>query len=243
MPTLTFTLDQPPFAGRTGAGVRVAVIDSGIHAMHPHVGGAQPGVRITAGGQDDDTTDRIGHGTAVAAAIREKAPGVDLVPIRVFDDALETTAAVLARAIRAALDHEARLINISMGTTNAAHRDVLQEAVDATGVAGVLIVSPQSSAGLPAWPGSLSGVVGVLADATCARDALRLATTGDRGAVFHAAGLPRPVPGVPPARNLHGPSFATANVTGFLARLIEAHPALVTLPDLQRLLTGDGRSG
>ena len=32
-----------------------------------------------------------------------------------------------------------------------------------------------------------------------------------------ASGLPRPIPGVPPERNLRGVSFAVANVTGILA--------------------------
>jgi hypothetical protein len=41
-----------------------------------------------------------------------------------------------------------------------------------------------------------------------------------RGAVFRAAGYPRPIPGVPPERNLKGLSFAVANVTGVVARLL-----------------------
>lgn len=36
--------------------------------------------------------------------------------------------------------------------------------------------------------------------------------------VARASGYPRPIPGVPPERNLKGISFAVANVTGVLAR-------------------------
>jgi len=36
--------------------------------------------------------------------------------------------------------------------------------------------------------------------------------------VYRASGWPRPIPGVPPLRNLNGISFAVANVTGILAR-------------------------
>jgi hypothetical protein len=36
------------------------------------------------------------------------------------------------------------------------------------------------------------------------------------------SGYPRPVPGVPPERNLKGISFAVANVTGLLAREMSA---------------------
>ena len=38
MKVMRFMLDDPPFAGRYGLGVTVAVVDSGIHAAHPHVG-------------------------------------------------------------------------------------------------------------------------------------------------------------------------------------------------------------
>ena len=32
----------------TGRGVRVAVVDSGVHAGHPHVGGVEQGVAVAA---------------------------------------------------------------------------------------------------------------------------------------------------------------------------------------------------
>ena len=45
----------------------------------------------------------------------------------------------------------------------------------------------------------------------------------DGAPVCYASGYPRPVPGVPPQRNLSGVSFAVGNVTGHLAaRLSEA---------------------
>jgi hypothetical protein len=39
-----------------------------------------------------------------------------------------------------------------------------------------------------------------------------------RDGKFFASGYARPIPGVPPERNLHGVSFAVANMTGFIAR-------------------------
>ena len=98
MTSKRFSLDDPPFGGATGKGIRVAVVDSGVHPTNPHIGGAAvTGVRIFADGEmDADFVDRIGHGTAVAAAILEKAPEVDLVAVRVFDRTLATSAEVLA---------------------------------------------------------------------------------------------------------------------------------------------------
>src|ERR1700730_7207016 len=84
----------------TGKGIRIAVIDSGVHAGHPHVGGVAGGVAIRDDGTlDDDFVDRLGHGTAVAAAIREKAPGSDLLAVKVFWRTLATSVTELVPAI------------------------------------------------------------------------------------------------------------------------------------------------
>ena len=113
------TLSSVPFAGRTGRGVRVAVVDSGIAAGHPHVGGMVGGVSLLENGEDpSDYRDRLGHGTAVAGAIREKAPDAELLAVRIFDRELKATAEVLARAISWAADHGVQLINLSLGTPN-----------------------------------------------------------------------------------------------------------------------------
>jgi hypothetical protein len=55
-----------------------------------------------------------------------------------------------------------------------------------------------------------------------ARDALVVTRLDDGTAVFAASPYPRPIPGVPRERNLSGVSFAVANVTGFIARAVEA---------------------
>ena len=66
----------------TSAVVRVAVIDSGVHASHPHVNGVAGGVGIDSEGHEhDDYVDRLGHGTAVAAVIREKAPDAAILAV------------------------------------------------------------------------------------------------------------------------------------------------------------------
>lgn len=239
MTTARFRLDGPPFAGRTGRGVRVAVVDSGVTGGHPHVGEVEESVRVAAAPdaseltiRADDALDRMGHGTAVAAAIREKAPGVDLVSVKVFDRALATSADVLARGITWAADRESRLINLSLGTANAGRADVLGAAVAHAAARGAIVVSARESGGVAWLPGSLAGVGGVDVDWECQRDVLEVTFTESGAASFRASAYPRPIPGVPPERNLSGISFAVANVTGFLARLMEGHPGVRTVEDL-----------
>ena len=226
-----FRLSDPPFAGRSGRGVRVAVIDSGIRAPHPHVprvagGGrivldeSQGEVRAVDGGYGDG----IGHGTAVAAAIHEKAPDASLWAVKVFERKLSTSTPVLAAGIELAASYGARIINLSLGTANDAHAALLEESVRSAAARGSLVVSALEWKGIRCFPGSLAGVVGVRLDAGCARDEIHVAA--DRaGVLLTASPFPRPIPGVPQERNLSGISFAVANATGFLARLLEGTDA------------------
>jgi len=49
------------------------------------------------------------------------------------------------------------------------------------------------------------------------REECRVTVRAGSPPVSHASGYPRPIPGVPPERNLQGLSFAVANVTGAVA--------------------------
>ena len=89
--------------------VRIAIVDSGVHADHPHVNGVTGGVGIdAAGAEHDDYVDRLGHGTAVTAVIREKAPGAEIFAVKVFDRELVATAEALVAACGWAARHGIR---------------------------------------------------------------------------------------------------------------------------------------
>lgn len=190
------------------------MLDSGVHASHPHVGGVAESVCIEP--PEGDAVDRLGHGTAVAAAIRDIAPGARLVVGKIFDRMLATNAAVLARGIDWAVERRARIINLSLGTANPAHAVLLRDSVARATDAGAIVVSARESNGVTWLPGSIDGVASVIADASLERDELVLTES-----TLVAAPYPRPIPGVPRERNLSGVSFAVANVSGFLARLLE----------------------
>lgn len=221
-----YTLEDPPFQGATGQGIRIAMIDSGAAAGHPHVGDLYGGVHILPEGEGGDFADRIGHGTAVAGAIREKAPNAELLAVRVFDRELVTTASVLARAIEWATESGAHLINVSLGTPNDAHAERLTRAVRLAEEAGVIVIAAATSGGERMWPGALPGVVGVAADWEGPRNVLRAEGRSDGGLLLWTSAFPRPIPGIPRDRNLKGVSFAVANATGFLARLRELSPTV-----------------
>ena len=218
---MKLSLQDAPFAEKTGRGVVVAVLDSGVHASHPHVGDTLVGRSFADSAQASDFVDRIGHGTAVAAAIREKAPGAEILAVKIFDRQLATNVEVLADAIVWSADAGAKLINLSLGTANYANADRLADAVSYARSRGALIVSAREANEVSWLPGSLPGVVGVVADTTCERNEVEITIRAGDVPLFSASPYPRPIPGVPPERNLHGVSFAVANVTGFLARALE----------------------
>jgi subtilisin family serine protease len=207
-----------------GRGVRIAVIDSGVHESHPHVGRIAGGVALeSTGGMSSDYVDRIGHGTAVMAAIREKAPESECYAVRIFDRRLSTSTSTLLAAIDWAVGARMHIINLSLGTANASHVAAYEAAVARATDAGVRIVSARDDDAVAWFPGSLPGVVPVQVDWTCPRDqfhAVRL----DGTTVYRTSGFARPIPGVDPWRNLHGISFAVANMTGFIAQALSLTP-------------------
>lgn len=207
---------------RTGHGVRIVVIDSGVHAAHPHIGSVAGGVGIDAAGHvHDDYVDRLGHGTAVAAAIREKAPDAEMWIVKVFDRDLTASADALVAAIEWALSKSPHLINLSLGTANPAHAPRLREAVQRVRSRGAWLVAAGPHQHLRWLPGSLDDVVSVALDWTQPRDACAVEPHA-AGVRVRASGWPRPIPGVSPERNLKGLSFAVANATGLLAVAIQA---------------------
>jgi subtilisin family serine protease len=206
----------------TGRGVRIAVIDSGVHAAHPHVGGVEQGIAIRSDGSlDDDFVDRLGHGTAVTAAIREKAPEAAIVAVKVFWGSLATDAMSLVRGVDEACVRGADVVNLSLGTSNEAHRAALAAAVERATACGVVVVAASEDGGVRWLPGSLETVVGVTADWDIERDVYTLRDESGRK-VIGASPYPRDIPGVPREHNLHGISFAVANASAFAARALEA---------------------
>lgn len=230
-------LGHPALRDRTGRGVTIAVIDSGIHPGHPHVGGLAGALSLDDRARpSDDVLDRLGHGTAVAAAIHEKAPNAEIHVVKVFHETLSTTITALRRAVEWALESGMRLVNLSLGTSRVEHGPLLAEVLEEAATMGCLVVSARQLDGTLWYPGSLPGAVGVELDWSLDRDSMALGPGPGAGLLVRASGYPRPIPGVDPERNLRGVSFAVANVSGLLARMLEGRPELRTGPGIEALL-------
>jgi subtilisin family serine protease len=207
------------FAGLSGRGVRIAVIDSGINLSHPHI--SAPTRALAVPGISEDAVDQLGHGTAVTAAIQEKAPDAEYLAIKLFSASLRTTTALLIRAFEYALEQDVSIINLSLGTPNFNYRPEFERLVRSAERAGTVVVSARADTENPVLPGCLPGVISVDVDWDLARDKYQVIIDPLGQRYFAASGFPRSLPGVPPKRNLHGISFAVANMTGFAALACE----------------------
>ena len=212
---------EPPFAHATGRDLKIAVIDSGVNLRHPHIIARTRGVSLGFTATEGDLTDdKFGHGTAVTAAIQEKAPGAEYYALKVFGDSLRTTTPRVMEAIEWSVDHGMDIVNLSLGTPNLEYWDRMQSLVTRAAAAGVVLIAPRTAREDAVLPGMLEGVIGVDLDWSLPRDRYRIEDSGGCTR-FLAPGFPRPLPGRPPERNVYGISFAVANMTGFVARACE----------------------
>ena len=220
--------------------VRVAVVDSGANTPHPHLPAVAGGIAFDLEGREHpDFVDRLGHGTAAAAAIHEKAPAAELWAVKVFDRELATTVSTLVRAVDWASERGHRLVTLSLGTPNDFREAELAPAVERAVVRGTIIVSAFEHDDRLWYPGSMEGVVGVVLDADQPRDGVSVVEVRGRP-VLRASPYARPIPGVPPQRNLNGISFAVANATGALARALDGMESVRSSGEAIALLRSAG---
>jgi subtilisin family serine protease len=173
--------ELPPFAG-----VRVAVIDSGIDGTHPELRGRIAASKSFVAGPA--TVDTQGHGTFVAGLIAAQtddgvgmaglAPPAELLVAKVVGPERSIPVEAEAKAIRWAVANGARIVNMSLGgLRDPAHpaRDTYSQ-LEADAVAyavskGVLVVaavgnsdqSPSQPWPFASWPAALPHVLGVSA--------------------------------------------------------------------------------
>src|SRR5262249_7645798 len=137
--------------------IRVAVIDSGVHSNHPHITSIAGGVSVESPEIQgpEAYVDTLGHGTAVMAAIQDKAPNAEYFAVKLFHRSLAASAASLMKSIQWFIDREMDVVNMSLGTTNPEHADGLRALVEHALKRNVVLVAAREWNGERYYPGSL----------------------------------------------------------------------------------------
>jgi hypothetical protein len=133
-------------------------------------------------------------------------------------------------------------VNLSLGTPNDFRAAELAPAIERAVEAGTIVVSAHRHDDRLWYPGSMEGAVGVVLDREQPREDVEVVEIDGRR-VLRASPHPRPIPGVPPERNLSGISFAVANATGVLAALLEARPEVRSAAEAVSLAASRRESG
>jgi type VII secretion-associated serine protease mycosin len=241
-----------------GTGVVVAVIDSGVDPGHAQLRGrvldGWDAFSPTGNGQEDC----VGHGTAVASLIaaqpqpgvefRGLAPGVKILPIRAServnrDTAARGTETDLAHGIREAVRRHAKVINMSL-VTSEDRADVRAAVADAVAHDVVLVAAAGNGhdAGRatdpPSYPAAYDGVIGVGA---IGEDGIRLpgSQVGDYVDVVAPGGQMRAAAPGGGYRLFDGTSMATPLVSATAALLIQKYGPNTTVRQITERLTAN----
>jgi serine protease len=230
--------------GGAGRGIVVAVLDTGIaYANRGHFlrspdftkGQFVAGYDFVA--HTPYAMDRNGHGTQVAGTIAEAtgngrdvtglAYGVRLMPVRVLNAEGEGNAAVIAQGVRFAVNHGARLINLSLefeSFVTAADIPELLEALRYAHRHGVLVIAAAGNEGrrVVAYPARAPNVVAVGATtehgclASYSNDGAHITLVAPGGGPdADLPGDPNCHPEAPPGRNIYQETFTGSNVRRF----------------------------
>ncbi len=224
---------------RTGDGVDIAVVDSGVDASHPDlVGRVDPGVSFVGTGGvaqvGGGAVDPNGHGTHVAGIAAAGsmdgigtagvAPYARILPVRVLDDTGAGYSQDVAAGITWSVDHGAEVINLSLGGR---YSGAVAAAVAYAESRGVVVVAAAGNAGTAdsvSYPAALDTVIAVAAhDSGGSRS--NFSSQGPQVDVAApGSGILSTYPGSQ-WRYFNGTSMAAPHVSGSVALMVEVDPS------------------
>lgn len=234
----------------TGAGVTVAVIDSGVDGREPDLAGqVLPGIDLVAS-SGDGRFDPVGHGTTVAGLIAGRnddkrgvvglAPDAKILPVRVLDERNRyDDALTVAKGVRWAVDNGAQVINLSLGGSGDSPQ--LAAALDYAFARDVVVIACTGNVATSAQPGVWypAREPGVIAVTGLEADSHRLWSGAVSGPETALAAPATTLTGARPGGywRVQGTSFAAPLVAASAALLRSRWPSMSAADVINRLLT------
>ncbi len=220
------------FGDGSGRGVRVAIVDSGVEATHPAVGGRLVrSVSVEREGEDwmvvdAPALDVVGHGTACAGIIHALAPESDLVSIRVLGADNRGNGGAFARGLRWAIEESgASVVNLSLSSRSEQMFGPLHELADAAYFHNILLVAAANNVSAASYPSLYASVVSVAAHDV--PDPGTWFYNPEPPVEFGAHGLNVDVAWRGGTRmTVTGNSFAAPHIAGYATRIRSAHPGI-----------------
>ena len=222
---------QWAWGGADGSGVRVCLLDSGVDADHPMVGGLDGALDVVEA--DDgtftvtpaDVGDAAGHGTACASVIRSVAPAVSLTSVRVLSGGRFGSGPALLAGLAWAVEQGFDVINMSLSTTKAAFREDLRDLADRAYFRRCVIVASAHNMPVRSYPWPFASVISVASHDSS--DPMTYYYNPTPPVEFYARGVRVPVAGPGNRQFLStGNSFATPHIAGICALILSKHPSL-----------------
>jgi subtilisin family serine protease len=219
--------------GADGAGIRVAVIDSGVDHDHPAAAGPHLDGAVLSWNREEQEVvlvegpheDLYGHGTACAAIIRRSAPQCEIVSVRVLGERLSGKGEVFAAGLRWAIESGARVVNLSLSTNRFDLLGEFHQIADEAAHAGAVLVAAMNNVPAPSYPSEFSSVISVAASS--GQDPFEIFANPTPPADFGAPGIDVDVAWLGGATmTMTGNSFATPHIAGLAARVLSKHPGL-----------------
>jgi len=218
--------------GRTGRGVRVAVVDSGVDSKHPALAGKvkESVEAVVESGrvsfQPSTSGDAAGHGTACAGIITTIAPEVDLYSVKVLGANASGSGDMFLAGLDWAIKNKMQVVNLSLGTTKPQYFGPLHDLLDRAYHTGCIVVAAANNLPQPSYPSIFSSsLVSVIK-----REGGDPFNFGYRfGEVIELVAPGVNVRTTWPGggyRQLTGNSFACPYITGIIALIMEAYPTL-----------------
>jgi subtilisin len=226
-----FDLDET-WRAATGAGVTVAIVDSGIDTAHPDLEGRivesvearLDGKRVVF--EPSEVGDSAGHGTACAGIVTSIAPRSKLYSIKVLGAGGLGDGQAFLAGLEYAINKRYRVINLSLGTTKPQFFAPLHDLLDRAYQAGCVVVAAANNLPQPSFPSVFSSSLISVVKST---------ETDPLNFGFHFGEvIELTAPGVnvrtawPQGghRNLTGNSFACPHIVGVITLILEKHPDL-----------------